>query len=138
MSETDLLLRVLAAAAISLLGIGAAMLANRFSLRRGASQLAELLPQGTTHAARILVYFTTPSCVPCRTIQRPAIEAVKQQLGAELEVVEVDAEARQDVASRWGVLTVPTTYLFDRSGAIRKVNHGVVRREQLLEQLQGI
>jgi thiol-disulfide isomerase/thioredoxin len=87
--------------------------------------------------AYVLVYFTTPTCVPCKTVQRPAIQQLSQRLGNRLQVLEIDASQQPDVASRWGVLSVPTTFVIDPSGAVRHVNHGVARAEQLLTQLQA-
>ena len=29
----------------------------------------------------VLVYFTTPDCAPCKTVQRPAIDRVSKMLG---------------------------------------------------------
>jgi thioredoxin-related protein len=54
-----------------------------------------------------------------------------------LHVVEIDTTTRPDLASRWGVMSVPTTFLFDPHGKLCHVNHGVTRAEQLLMQLHG-
>jgi len=83
-----------------------------------------------------LVYFTTPTCVPCKTIQRPAIQTVSRRLGDDLQVVEVDATERPELASRWGVMSVPTTFLIGRDGKLLHVNHGVTRAEKLFMQFQ--
>jgi thiol-disulfide isomerase/thioredoxin len=84
----------------------------------------------------VLVYFTTPDCAPCKTIQRPAIDRVSNLLGEKLQVVEIDATERPDLAKAWGVMSVPTTFLLDEHGAARYVNNGVARAEKLLEQLK--
>ncbi len=132
---TEIFLRLVLAAIIIAAGLAAYSLYNRRLARRGTAHLAEL---GIRRAAKVLVYFTTPSCIPCKTVQRPAIDAAKQQLGAKLEVIEIDAEQQPDVAGRWGVLSVPTTYLFNARGEMKRANHGVVRREQLLAQLEAL
>ncbi|MCW5875928.1 MAG: thioredoxin family protein [Anaerolineales bacterium] len=132
----DVLLRAALAAAIAVAGWAAVHLLSRRAARRGEARLAELQPSGT--ASKVLVYFTTPSCVPCHTIQRPAIEQARRALGAALEVIEINAEAQPQLAGRWGVLSVPTTYLFNRRGEMKRANYGVVRAEKLLEQLQQL
>jgi thiol-disulfide isomerase/thioredoxin len=86
----------------------------------------------------VLVYFTTPDCAPCKTIQRPAINQVSHLLGEELEVVEIDATERPDLAKAWGVMSVPTTFVLDTRGEARYVNNGVARAEKLLEQIQTL
>jgi thioredoxin-like negative regulator of GroEL len=82
----------------------------------------------------VLVYFTMPACVPCKTVQRPAIQKLSTILGDRLQVLEIDASQQPDVANRWGVLSVPTTFVIDTRGQVRHVNHGVTRAEQLLTQ----
>ena len=84
----------------------------------------------------VLVYFTTPDCTPCKTVQRPAIDRISGMLGETLEVVEIDATQRPDLAKTWGVMSVPTTFLLDARGEARYVNNGVARAEKLLEQIQ--
>jgi len=93
------------------------------------SELGALRPDMPT-----LVYFTTSTCVPCKTIQRPAIQQLSQQLGDRINVVEIDAVEKPEVATRWGVMSVPTTFVIDPRGAVKHVNHGVVRFEKLRQQ----
>ena len=86
----------------------------------------------------VLVYFTTPDCAPCKTVQRPAIDRVSNMLGENLQVIEIDAMERPDLAKVWGVMSVPTTFVLDAHGAARYVNNGVARAEKLLEQIQTL
>ncbi|HLO13819.1 MAG TPA: thioredoxin family protein [Anaerolineales bacterium] len=86
----------------------------------------------------LLVYFTTPDCAPCKTVQRPAIDRVSNLLGEKLQVVEIDATERPDLAKVWGVMSVPTTFVIDERGEARYVNNGVARAEKLLEQIQTL
>ena len=82
-----------------------------------------------------LLYFTTPSCAPCRTIQRPAIHRLQEKIGDQLHVIEVDAFLRPEVASQWGILSVPTTIVLDAQGTPRFVNHGIAPTEKLYQQI---
>ena len=86
----------------------------------------------------VIVYFTTPDCVPCKTVQRPALDKVRTLLGEKLQVIEIDASERPDLAKRWGVMSVPTTFLLDARGEARYVNNGVARAEKLMEQIQAL
>ena len=124
--------------AIVIIGLGAFaywLLNQRLLVRarNNASGLFNPLPQKP-----ILVYFTTPDCAPCRTVQRPAIERVASTLGERLQVVEIDATQQPDLAKTWGVLSVPTTFVLDARGKARYVNNGVARAEKLLEQIQTL
>lgn len=86
----------------------------------------------------VIVYFTTPDCAPCKTVQRPALNKLSSLMGDKLEVIEIDAVQRPDLAKQWGVMSVPTTFLLDARGEARYVNNGVTRVEKLMEQLQTL
>jgi len=83
-----------------------------------------------------LLYFTTDSCVQCRTQQWPAIQSALASLDAPIDLKKIDAIADHDLASRWGVLTVPTTVVLDRAGRALAVNYGVAETPKLVEQLR--
>ena len=55
-------------------------------------------------------------------------------LGAGLDTF---AQRRPELASRRGVMSVPTTFLFDPRGQLRHINHGVARAEKLFMQFRG-
>jgi thiol-disulfide isomerase/thioredoxin len=111
-------------------------LANRAVLARARGNRLGL--ESVRPGTPVLLYFTTPSCAPCKTIQRPAIQQLKQQIGDQLQVVEIDASARPEVASQWGVLSVPTTFIIDNQGRPRHINHGVATADKLLKQVHEI
>jgi thioredoxin-like negative regulator of GroEL len=132
----DILLRSALALGIIAAAVALYWLYNHWMLGRAASQFGKLLPG--RHDGPVLVYFTTPSCAPCKTVQKPAIEQVRNMLAKGLEVVEIDAAEQPDVARRWGVVSVPTTFVLDAHGQAHYVNNGVARAEKLFKQLQGI
>ena len=127
------LLRFIGAVAIIASGITIYQLGNRWILHR-----ASKIPQDSRFKRQgkpTLLYFTTPTCVPCKTVQRPAIERLQRELGDGLQVIEIDAAAQPDQADRWGVLSVPTTILLDPAGKPRHINHGVAPAEKLRRQI---
>jgi thioredoxin 1 len=133
---TSVLLRFALAVGIIGLGAFAYWLVNQRLLIRARSNISALfskLPEKP-----VLVYFTTPDCVPCKTVQRPAIQKVARALGEELEVIEINAYEQPDLAKTWGVMSVPTTFVLDARGQARYVNNGVARAEKLLEQIQTL
>lgn len=131
--NSDILVRSGLAIAIIALGLFAYWLLNQRLLVRAKSNIFTLFNQLPNKP--IIVYFTTPDCAPCKTVQRPALNRVRQLLGERLEVVEIDATQRPDLAKIWGVMSVPTTFLLDARGEARFVNNGVTRAEKLMEQL---
>jgi thiol-disulfide isomerase/thioredoxin len=134
--DLELTRRLLVALAVVATGLIAYWLANRFSLRNAAAMIRSL---DEYHAGRpAILYFTTPACVPCRTVQKPAIDALKERLDGVLQVVEIDASTKPELAAAWGVLSVPTTFVIDARGKPLRVNHGVATTEKLYSQLKEI
>jgi len=136
-SETmSILLRFGLAVIIIGLGTFAYWLLNKRLLIRARNNVFTLFNAPPNKP--VLVYFTTPDCAPCKTIQRPAIDRLSDLLGERLEVVEIDATQRPDLAKAWGVMSVPTTFVLDTHGDARYVNNGVARAEKLLDQIQTL
>lgn len=132
----EILLRFGLAIVIIGLGTFAYSLINQRLLLRARNNVFRLFNQLPNKP--VLVYFTTPDCAPCKTVQRPAIERVTKILGEKLEVIEINAYEQPDLAKTWGVMSVPTTFVLDARGEARYVNNGVARAEKLLEQIQTL
>jgi len=134
--NTEILLRFGLALGIIGLGVFIFWLINQRLLVRAQSNVSTLIKQ--LPKKPVIVYFTTPDCAPCKTIQRPALNQLSSLMGDKLQVIEIDATERPDLASQWGVFSVPTTFLLDARGEARYVNNGVARVEKLMEQLQTL
>ena len=134
--SSDILLRFAYALGIIFTGIGIYWFLSRRLLSRVKNNLNSLL--NPLPNKPVIVYFTTPDCAPCKTVQRPALEKLINLLGEKLQVVEIDATERPDLAKTWGVMSVPTTFLLNAKGEARYVNNGVTRAEKLMEQLQTL
>jgi len=134
--SSDILLRFAYALVIILVGIGTYWFLSQRLLSRVKTNLNSLL--NPLPNKPVIVYFTTPDCAPCKTVQRPALEKLINLLGEKLQVVEIDATERPDLAKTWGVMSVPTTFLLNAKGEARYVNNGVTRAEKLMEQLQTL
>lgn len=135
MSE-EVMLRFALAGIIIITGMLAYWFICQRLLVRARNNVLTLFP--TLPDKPVIVYFTTPDCAPCKTVQRPALNQISQLMGEKLEVIEIDATERPDLARTWGVMSVPTTFLLDARGQARYVNHGVTRAEKLMEQLQNL
>jgi thiol-disulfide isomerase/thioredoxin len=86
-----------------------------------------------------IVLFTADYCTPCKMYQRPAIERLARQIGADhLQVIHVDVQTQPELAQKWGVMSLPTTVIFDQTGVPRHINHGITPTEKLNEQLQTL
>lgn len=139
-SPPDVLVRALWALAIIAAGLAFYWAFNRLLLVRaqrnsaGADDRLRITSDGTP----AILYFTTPDCAACKAIQKPALARIQERLGDRLQVIEVNALEQPELASRWGVLSVPTTFVIDPQGKLRYVNHGATRAEKLLQQVEEI
>ena len=118
-------------------GFAAWRLFTRGQLARAARLGAARDPllHGVPDGVPAILYFTTPTCAPCRLQQTPALERLKGELGDAVHVVRVDATEQPDAASRWGVVSVPTLFVLGRDGAARHVHNGVVSDHILKQEL---
>jgi len=122
---------------LAIVGYVAYRLFNRRTVER-ATRTAEFDPillefeNGTPG----ILLFTADFCAPCKTQQQPAIAKVVIETGA--QYFQVNVENDPNAAERWGVLSLPTTYILDKDGKPRDVNHGVTSVDKLKQQLQAV
>jgi thioredoxin-like negative regulator of GroEL len=128
--------RILIALAIAALGLAVYWLAAQWTLRRAQNKRLGL--ESASPGLPTILYFTTPTCVPCRTMQGPTLESVAKAHDGDLQVIKIDAQERPEVADHWGVLSVPTIFVLDRRGKPRFFNAGVTRAEKLEQQLMEV
>lgn len=83
----------------------------------------------------LILAFSTPDCVPCRTAQKPALEQLLHRYPGRVDVRHVDATVYPDLAERFGILTVPSTVVVGADGQIVAVNYGLARADRLARQL---
>lgn len=126
-------------AALVVAGLVIAIALVRFALRlRDQRVVARLRETATDNAPGVprIVYFTTTSCVVCRLQQEPAIERLQTEL-PELVIEQHDAVAERELADQYGILSVPTTAVYDRDGELVVINRGFAPVAQLYAQATG-
>ncbi len=128
--------RLLEALTIVAAGLSIYHLANILRLRRRRRVTLDL--PGYQFGRPAIVYFSSPACWPCKTEQSPALESLGTRFGPRLQVIEIDASRSPDQADRWGVLSLPTTFVVDAAGRPRRVNHGVAQADKLERQLREV
>ena len=69
----------------------------------------------------ILVDFWAPWCGPCRVVA-PEIAKVARALAGRLIVAKVDTDVVDDVASRFGIRSIPTFILFKSGRELHRVS----------------
>lgn len=85
----------------------------------------------------VIVYFSTPQCMPCKTQQEPALRQIEAEMGPKVQVIRIDATSQPEAAERWGVFSSPTTFILDTTGQAREVNYGVADAPKLRRQLEA-
>lgn len=107
-----------------------------WQLRQAKAALPGL--EGKEAGKYLILYFTSPTCAPCRTTQRPALQKVQETFGDQLQIITVDVTEQPAVADQWRVMTLPTTYLFDASGKPNECNLGVTYADRLIQQIKAM
>jgi hypothetical protein len=110
------------------------------SERRRALSAAAVLPaaaEAPWATVRILA-FSSETCRPCYTLQRPALEAITAQHGDVVAVSWIDAPTSPELTERFHVLTVPTTVVLDAQNQVQAINYGFAPTNRLLEQINAI
>jgi thioredoxin-like negative regulator of GroEL len=71
-----------------------------------------------------------------RLQQTPYLQKLQSELGENgVKIIRVDAAEHPDTATRWGVFSVPTTFVLNELGQPRNVHNGVVDPDTLKREL---
>ena len=120
--------RLLVTALVILLAV-AAYLALQYTQRRRLTLSAASQPR--------LLYFRSQDCAGCAA-QSSYVGQVASRLDKAIQVEQIDTDNEPEKASTFGILTLPTTLIVDRTGAVRHINYGVTPASKLTRQLEGI
>lgn len=83
-----------------------------------------------------LVQFSTETCARCPHVRRMLAEYATES--DEVRFLEIDLTHRPDLSAQYKVLQTPTTFVVDRSGAVRARFQGVPHRHALNEALAAV
>ncbi len=82
----------------------------------------------------VVVEFWAEWCPPCRAIA-PILESLATDESSRLQIVKISVDEHPELASRYGVTSVPTILVFRLGVSLRRLV-GARGRSQLLEEIE--
>ena len=81
----------------------------------------------------VLIDFFAPECAPCKTMN-PVVESVAEKAGSKVKVCKVNVEKENELAKRFGIMTIPTLVVM-KNGEIINRSIGVTGKKALFDML---
>jgi thioredoxin 1 len=80
-----------------------------------------------------VVDFWAAWCAPCRMIA-PILEEIAEEYDGKLKVAKLDVDQNPQVATQFGIMSIPTMILFKDGEAVERLM-GYMPKERLLEKI---
>lgn len=84
----------------------------------------------------VLVDFWAAWCGPCRMIA-PVVEELAKEYDGKLKVAKVDVDANQDIATTFGIMSIPTLLIFNY-GRVADQLVGAVPKSLVIDKITRV
>lgn len=84
----------------------------------------------------VLVDFWAAWCGPCKMIA-PIVEELAKEYDGKLKVAKVDVDANQDIATTFGIMSIPTLLIFN-GGRVADQLVGAVPKSMLVNKISRV
>lgn len=81
----------------------------------------------------VLVDFFATWCGPCKRVA-PVVDEIASEMAGKVAVVKIDIDASPEIASKYGVMSVPTFILFE-NGEVKGQMLGAQPKAQLVKMI---
>lgn len=84
----------------------------------------------------VLVDFFATWCGPCKMLG-PELEKVATALSGKVTIIKVDVDQENDLAMKYGIMSVPTMILFKQGEAVQQLQ-GFQPAQQLISHIEAL
>jgi len=88
------------------------------------------------HVIPALVDFWAEWCGPCKTVS-PLVDEIAKDFAGKLKVLKVNVDENQELATRYGIMSIPTL-LFLKGGEEKDKIVGAVPKSKIEDKVKGL
>ena len=85
----------------------------------------------------VIVYFYADWCGPCKSVS-PLVQTISAEYGDALNVFKINVDTSSDIASRYGIMSIPTLIFMDKDKNVVTRTTGYNGSEEIIRNTEAI